>query len=162
LTGLRKGGARADSSQNNVKASAAAVAAVRAPDGGDFWRMAGGRQPVMNCSANLASLDWRAAGPSVTCDQYDDPLSRCDCGVETAIDRSPCLVERQAVKIEYSVGLYGSGAKLAVPACVEGPGRGSSERYRPFRATWSRYGNWISRRLRNRIGLRGRLDRLPG
>ena len=70
----------------------------------------------MDSSPNLSPLDGRTARARMACDQQHNPLTRQDCGLQTVVDCGPRLVERQAVKIEHSIRLNGSGAQLPVPA----------------------------------------------
>jgi hypothetical protein len=91
---------------------------MRSADCGDLPGVAGGGEPVMHCSADLAALHRWSAGPVMPRDKQQQPLPAVNGKLERAIDRVPSAVEVHPVKIEDPVRLDGSRPKPAIPSAV--------------------------------------------
>ena len=92
---------------------------VGTANGSDLRGMPRSLQPVVDGSADLAALNRRIAGPGVARDQQDNPVAGGDRPLQPAVDRRPCPVEIEAVKVDNAVGLDGAGLKPPVPGPVE-------------------------------------------
>ena len=108
------------SAKDNIEASAATVAAVRAAHGGDARSVARGGEPVMDGGADSAPLDRRLAPALMAGNQQQDAVSGGDGLLERSVDRFPGAVEIVAVKVERAIGLDVAGAKTLVPTAIQG------------------------------------------
>ena len=79
--------------EDDVEASAAAMAAVCAPHRCYFGCVAGNREPVMDRRANPAAPDRRLARPLMPGDQEQHTIPGADCPVECAVDCAPGCVK---------------------------------------------------------------------
>jgi hypothetical protein len=114
------------------------MTSMRSADGRNPPRVAGGREPVMNGSADLAALDGRLPWTVVASDQQDHAISAFDCALQPSVNRLPCAVEVHAVKVEDPVGLDCTGAETSVPVAIERcAGLDLSRRSRPRRSNRS-------------------------
>ncbi len=89
--------------EDNIEASTPSVTRVSASHGGDFRRMAGHGQPIVNGGADPSPRDRRFTGPLVACNQQDEPVSCPDGILERAVDRRPGAIEAVAVQVECPV-----------------------------------------------------------
>ena len=78
---------------------------VRAPDGSDPRRMPRGRQPVVDRGADLAPLHGRIPGSRMAGYEQDDAIPGRNRPLQSPVDGSPGLVQRQAMKVEHAVRL---------------------------------------------------------
>lgn len=129
---------------------------MRATYGCDARSMPGMRQPVMNCGANLATLDGWFARSVVASDQQQHSVAAPNGLLQRAVDRRPGSVEGQAMKVEDAVRIDRPAAQSLVPAAIErligdrdrpgllpyetGPGSRSNRGSRRCR-----YGSWLWR-----------------
>ena len=97
-------GRRSFAAEDDVQAAAAAVAAMRGPDRGDFRGMTRDGQPVMDRSPDSTPLDRWIAGPRMAGDQQHDPLAALDRTLERDVDGAPRSVEVVAVKVDDTIG----------------------------------------------------------
>jgi len=81
--------------------------------------MARGSEPVVDRSADAASLNRRSAGPVMTRDQQQHAVAASDCLLEATVNCCPGGVQRHAVQVEDTIGLYTAGAQLLVPAAIK-------------------------------------------
>ena len=105
--------------EDDVEAPAAAMAAVRSPDGGNTCRVPGCGEPVMDGSTDRAAPDRRLARAFVAGDQEQNAIARRNGLLERSVDRPPCRVEVHSVQVDDAVGLDASAAEPAVPAAVQ-------------------------------------------
>ena len=107
---------------------------VCATHGGNPRGVTGSREPVVNSSSNLATVDRWLAGAVVAGNEQHDPVAACDRLLKDAVDRVPRLVEIVTVEVEDAIGFDIARLELAVPAAVQrqtrrrssGRSRGSS------------------------------------
>lgn len=95
------------------------MTAMRAAHCGDFVRMPGCGEPVMDRGPDAAALNRRIAGSMMTGDQQDYPLATSDRLLQRTVDRSPGPIEVHAVEIEHPIGLNRAAAQLLIPASVK-------------------------------------------
>ncbi len=130
---------------------------MRAANCRDFSRVPRMGQPVVNCSANAATLDRRLSWPMMPRNEQEHSVAAPDCPLERFVNRLPRLIEVHAVKVEDAIGLDRAGAQAPVPCAVErvcGPDRHWNcsrlgPRCRPYRHRlgWPLYFNRLSRQL---------------
>lgn len=113
--------ARRPASQNEIKASAAAMAAVCPADGSNVARVARRRQPVMHCRTDLSPLNRRFAGTMVSGDQQDQAVARPNGVFEAPINCAPGPVKTHAVKVDGPVRLDRTAPQFLVPAPIQRP-----------------------------------------
>ena len=123
------------------------MTAVRPPYGSDLRRVARHREPVVHRGPDPAAPDRRLAGAFVAGDQQKQPVAGGDRSFEPAVDRIPCLIEVQPVKVENAVWLDISRPKPPVPAGIERCRRMGS---RPLRRLGRRRFGWRGERFRFR------------
>src|SRR5207302_528854 len=105
--------------ENDVQAPPAAMASVRAANGGNARRVPRSGKPIVNGRADAAALDRRLARPVMTGNEQDDPVARVNRLLENTVDRSPRGVEGHPVEVEHPIRLGRARAELPVPARVE-------------------------------------------
>jgi hypothetical protein len=85
----------------------------------DRTRVARGGEPIVNGGADFPAPDRRIAWAMMPGDQKDDALAPGDRLFQPAVDRAPGAIEREAVKIEHTIGLDGTGPKTPVPTRIQ-------------------------------------------
>ena len=85
--------------QDNVEASAAAMAPVCAADRRDVRRVPGRSQPIMDRRTDPAPLKGRVAGPRVAGNQEQNAVTCRDLSLKRAIDRLPGPVQAVPVQV---------------------------------------------------------------
>jgi hypothetical protein len=81
------------------------MAPMGASDSGDLTSVAGSIEPVVNCRADAAALDWWFARTVMTGNQKQDSVTPPDRAVKRTVDRQPSAVEVEPVKVENLIGL---------------------------------------------------------
>lgn len=109
------------------------MAPVSTADSSDRAGVAGCRQPVVNRCPNAAALDRCLARAMMASDQQQYPVPGRDGLLQRAVDGRPRRVERHAMQVEGTIGPYGSGSKLPVPAPIERRGLQGLRRSRRWR-----------------------------
>jgi hypothetical protein len=95
------------------------MARMGAADSGNSPGVARRCKPVVHRCANLSPLDRRLSGAVMAGDQEHEAISGIGSAFQSGIDRVPCAVEIEPVKIDDAIGLDASGAELAIPCAVE-------------------------------------------
>src|SRR5688500_1488152 len=154
--------------ENQVQAAASAVAPMSRADGGNPWRVARGREPLVDGGADLAAPDRRLARAVMSGDQKDDAVPSIDRLLERPVDGAPGAVETHSVKVDDAVRFDRATAQSSVPASIQ---RGPRPRRDRRRRGWSMLRpdsdgfywfvsfRWFFSSLKRRVLARQRLDR---
>lgn len=95
------------------------MTAMRPANCGNFGRMAGGREPVMDRRSNTAALHRRLTLAMMARNQEKNSLAARNRLVEAAVDCSPGAIEVHAMQIEDSIRFNGAVPQSLVPSAVE-------------------------------------------
>ena len=153
---LKKRGKRLASAKDNIEASASSVASMSAPHRGDPGRVAGNRQPVVNCRPDSTPFERRLAPSLMTRDQEQDPVARGDRSLQRPVDRLPGAVQAVAVEVQRAIRLDPSRPQPLVPASVK---RG---RLKSFGPNWIRFSRPNRRNAPLGVGHRDGIGGLAG
>ena len=105
--------------QDDVEASATAVAGMGPPHRRNAPGMAGMGQPVVDRRPDPPALERRIALPFMAGDQQQYPLTPADRAFERLVDGQPCLIKAHAVEVENPLGIDPPGAQPPVPPPVQ-------------------------------------------
>src|SRR4051812_37953120 len=87
---------------------------------GDRRSVARSGEPVVHRGPDFPPLHRRRPRPVMPGNQQQQPVAARDCLLDSAVDRRPGAIEREAVEVEDPIRLDAPGRKLSVPAAVEG------------------------------------------
>ena len=129
------------------------MAAVRPSDGGDFRRVPGSGEPIVNGCADRASADRRLTRALMSGDEQQDALAPRNRLLERSVDCAPRAVEAHAVEVDGPIRLDRAAADASVPCSVEsctfeilpGTGRGTATRRGVVERAWWRAPNPLHR-----------------
>ena len=108
------------SAKDNIEASAATMATVRSPHGGDARRVSRRGEPVMDGGADSPTLDRGFAAAFMAGNQQQDAFLAGNRPLECPVDGFPCAAEIVTMKVERTIGLDAAGAKTLVPTAIQG------------------------------------------